>query len=253
MRSLLFFPACIVLCLVSASTVRAQTAASMTTPEKAAKARAEAIRVADAWLDSVQVYQHIPAISAGVVAGDDLVWSKGYGTLDADHKVPAAPDTIYSICSISKLFTSVSLMQQWEQGKVHLDEPITTYLPWAKLKTTDEDSVPITLRGLLSHSAGLPRESDFPYWSGPDFPFPTQRTDSRDDHEAVHHSSPPNATSSTAISVSRSSAKPLKPCLGSLMPNTPKPTSSIPSASTTPAPTCRWTSMASALPWAMEP
>ena len=41
-------------------------------------------------------------------------------------------------------------------------------------KATDEDSVPITLRGMLTHSAGLPRESDFPYWSGPDFPFPTR-------------------------------------------------------------------------------
>ncbi|MGA9587032.1 MAG: serine hydrolase domain-containing protein [Terracidiphilus sp.] len=159
--------------LVSGSAL-AQTAPSTPNPDKAAKARAEAIRVVDAWLDSVQAYHHIPAISAGVIVGDDLVWSKGYGTLDADHKVPAAPDTIYSICSISKLFTSVSLMQQWEQGKVRLDEPITTYLPWAKLKAADEDSVPITLRGLLSHSAGLPRESDFPYWSGPDFPFPTE-------------------------------------------------------------------------------
>ncbi len=90
----------------------------------------------------MQAYEHIPAISAGVVVGDNLVWSKGYGTLDADHKIPTAPDTIYSICSISKLFTSISLMQQYEQGKVRLDEPITTYLPWAKLKATDEDSVP---------------------------------------------------------------------------------------------------------------
>ncbi|MGA8743760.1 MAG: serine hydrolase domain-containing protein [Terracidiphilus sp.] len=152
---------------------RAQSPAS-NMPDKAAIGRAEALRVVDVWLDGVRVYQHVPAISAGVVVGDDLVWSKGYGTLDADHKIPAAPDTIYSICSISKLFTSVSLMQQWEQGKVRLDEPIATYLPWAKLKATDEDSVPITLRGMLSHSAGLPRESDFPYWSGPDFPFPTR-------------------------------------------------------------------------------
>lgn len=142
--------------------------------DQAAAARAEALRLVDAWLDSVQVYGRIPSVSAGVVVGDNLVWSKGYGTLDADHKVPAQPDTIYSICSISKLFTSVSLMQQWEQGKVRLDEPITTYLPWAKLKTTDEESVPVTLRGMLSHSAGLPRESDYPYWSGPDFPFPTR-------------------------------------------------------------------------------
>ncbi|MGC2616826.1 MAG: serine hydrolase domain-containing protein [Terracidiphilus sp.] len=177
MRNLLSFRSCLAVCilsLVSTAAIPAQTAPSTPTPEKAAQARAEAIRVADAWLDSIQAYQHIPAISAGVVVGDDLAWSKGYGTLDADHKISAAPDTIYSICSISKLFTSVSLMQQWEQGKVRLDEPITTYLPWAKFKTTEEDSVPITLRGLLSHSAGLPRESDFPYWSGPDFPFPTQ-------------------------------------------------------------------------------
>jgi CubicO group peptidase (beta-lactamase class C family) len=175
-RSLLSFPAGIVLCLITLASVLAgaQTADSSAAPEKATKARAEALRVADAWLDSVQAYQHIPAVSAGVVVGDNLVWSKGYGTLDADHKIPAAPDTIYSICSISKLFTSISLMQQWEQGKVRLDEPITTYLPWAKFKPTDDDSVPITLRGMLSHSAGLPRESDFPYWSGPDYPFPTR-------------------------------------------------------------------------------
>jgi CubicO group peptidase (beta-lactamase class C family) len=132
-RSLLYLGRSIWLFLLFVGLLNAQSPES----EKQATARAEAIRVADAWLDSIQVYQHIPAISAGVVAGDKLVWSKGYGTLDAEHKIPAAPDTIYSICSISKLFTSVSLMQQWEQGKVRLDEPITTYLPWAKLKPTD--------------------------------------------------------------------------------------------------------------------
>jgi CubicO group peptidase (beta-lactamase class C family) len=149
------------------------TAAPAQAPKEAAE-RAEALRVADAWLSSVQAYQHIPAISAGVVAGDNLIWAKGYGTIDAGHTVPATPQTIYSICSISKLFTSVSLMQLYESGHVRLDEPITTYLPWATFKPVAEESGPVTLRGLLSHSAGLPRESDFPYWSGPDFPFPTQ-------------------------------------------------------------------------------
>jgi len=140
---------------------------------KDAVERAEAIRVADAWLDSVQAYQHIPAISAGVVVGDDLIWAKGFGTIDAGHTVAATPRTIYSICSISKLFTSVSLMQLDEAGKVRLDEPITTYLPWATIQPAP-DSGPITLRGLLSHSSGIPREAEFPYWSGPDFAFPTR-------------------------------------------------------------------------------
>lgn len=151
-----------------------KTAAEKAAAEKTAKERAEALRLVDAWLDGVQAYRHIPAISAGVVAGDDLVWSKGYGTIDEQHSVAATPKTIYSICSISKLFTSVSLMQQYEAGKVRLDEPVSTYLPWARLKDTGEDSVPITVRGILTHSAGLPRESAFAYWTGPDFPFPTR-------------------------------------------------------------------------------
>jgi len=135
--------------------------------------RPEALRVVDVWLDSVQAYRHIPAISAGVVVGDDMVWSKGFGTIDASHNVAATPQTIYSICSISKLFTSISLMQLNEAGKVRLDDPITTYLPWATIQPA-ADSGPVTLRGLLTHSSGIPRESDFPYWSGPDFSFPTR-------------------------------------------------------------------------------
>ena len=140
---------------------------------KDAKARAEALRVVDVWLDSVHAYHHIPAISAGVVVGDELVWAQGFGTIDASHTVAATPQTIYSICSISKLFTSISLMQLDEAGKVRLDDPITNYLPWATIQPAP-DSGPITLRGLLTHSAGIPREADFPYWSGPDFPFPTR-------------------------------------------------------------------------------
>lgn len=142
-------------------------------PQNEELARAQVLRLIDLWLDSAQAYNHVPALSAAIVQGDKTVWSKGYGTLDAAHKIPATAQTIYSICSISKLFTSVALMQLWEAGHVRLDEPITTYLPWAALKPSDQDGVPITLRGMLTHSAGLPRESEFPYWSGPDYPFPT--------------------------------------------------------------------------------
>jgi len=168
---------CVVAFAANAATAQAPTeqpTKEQAAKQKAAKERAEALRLIDAWLDSVQAYQHIPAVSAGVVVGDDLVWAKGYGTIDEQHTVPASPQTIYSICSISKLFTSVALMQQYEAGRVRLDEPIATYLPWAKLKETGEDSVPVTLRGILTHSAGLPRESDSPYWSLPDFAFPTR-------------------------------------------------------------------------------
>lgn len=133
----------------------------------------EALRLIDLWLESQQVYQRIPALSAAVVQGSQVVWSKGYGVLDSERRTPATAQTLYSICSISKLFTSVALMQLWEAGRVRLDEPVTTYLPWARLKPLHQDGIPITLRAVLTHSAGLPRESDFPYWTGPDFSSPT--------------------------------------------------------------------------------
>jgi CubicO group peptidase (beta-lactamase class C family) len=133
----------------------------------------EAIRLADIWLGQIQQYERIPAISASIVV-EDSVWANGYGTIDRSGRIPADADTIYSICSISKLFTAVAFMQQWEKGTVRLDEPVTTYLPWAKLAEDERESVPITMRGLLTHSAGLPREAVNPYWTGPNFPFPSR-------------------------------------------------------------------------------
>lgn len=133
----------------------------------------EALRLIDVWLDAAQVYDRVPSLSVAIVQGEEMIWSNGYGTSDAAQTLKTSPRTLYSICSISKLFTAVALMQQWEQGRVSLDVPVTTYLPWAQLKRVDQDSVPITLRSILTHSAGLPRESDYPYWTAPDFEFPT--------------------------------------------------------------------------------
>ncbi|MBO6527650.1 serine hydrolase [Erythrobacter sp.] len=154
----------------------AEVADGTTASDEAAKAEAlaEAMRAAELWIEGQRQFRKIPAISAAVARGDETVWAQGFGTTDRAKTKPATPDTIYSICSISKLFTAIALMQQWEQGKVALDAPISEYLPWATLADDPRESVPVTLRGALTHSAGLPREADFPYWTGPDFPFPSQ-------------------------------------------------------------------------------
>ena len=109
-----------------------------------------------------------------IVHDQDLIWSRAWGSADLEANKPAEPDTIYSICSISKLFTSVAVMQLRDEGKLKLDDPVEKHLPWFDLKKTFPDSPPITIEGLLTHSSGLPRESDHPYWTGPDFPFPTR-------------------------------------------------------------------------------
>ncbi len=89
-----------------------------------------------------------------VVHGKDVIWSKGFGLANREAKLAAAPDTLYSICSISKLFTSLGVLQLRDEGKLALDEPIATYLPWFDLQQKYADSPPITLRGILTHSSG---------------------------------------------------------------------------------------------------
>ena len=134
----------------------------------------DALRLVEAWLDAQAAYDKLPALSAGVVVGQGMVWRKAWGSLDHKRQMPARTDTVYGICSISKLFTAVAAMQLWEEGKLGLDEDIGKYLPAFAIQRSDPDSGPITVRGLLTHSSGLPREAIGAYWTPPDFRFPTR-------------------------------------------------------------------------------
>jgi len=129
----------------------------------------------ESWLDAQRAYDRVPGLSASVVHDQELLWSGASGFADLEGSEQAMPNTIYGICSISKLFTGIAVMQLRDQGKLALDDPIAKLLPWFNLKQSYEDSPEITLRATLTHSAGLPRESDFPYWVEPDFIFPTQQ------------------------------------------------------------------------------
>jgi len=129
----------------------------------------------ESWLEAQRAYDRVPGLSAAIVHDQKLVWTGASGFASLESAREARPDTIYGICSISKLFTGIAVMQLRDQGKVTLDDPVAELLPWFNLGQSYADSPEITLRALLTHSAGLPRESDFPYWVGPDFIFPTRQ------------------------------------------------------------------------------
>lgn len=126
------------------------------------------------WLEAQRAYDRVPALSAAIVHDQELLWSGSSGYADLESQRPASDDTIYGICSISKLFTGIAAMQLRDQGKIRLDDPVDKLLPWFNLAQSHEGSPEITVESILTHSAGLPRESDSPYWMGPDFPFPTR-------------------------------------------------------------------------------
>ena len=135
---------------------------------------ANELALLESWLAAQRAYDRLPAVSAAIVHDQELLWRGAFGYADTERKQPAAADTIYGICSISKLFTGIAVMQLRDRGKVRLDAPVAELLPWFDIEQAHADSPAITLEGMLTHSAGLPRESDSPYWMGPDFPFPTR-------------------------------------------------------------------------------
>lgn len=98
----------------------------------------------------------LPAFSIALVDDQQVVWAQGFGYADPDKKIPATPETVYRIGSVSKLFTDIGVMQLVERGELDLDAPIQTYLP--DFHPHNPFHKDITLRQLMSHRAGLLRE-----------------------------------------------------------------------------------------------
>lgn len=148
----------------------------------------QALDLFEVWLDARMDYEKIPAVSVGLVHDQDLVWAKGYGYAHPEAGVEATPSTMYSICSISKLFTSIGVMQQRDAGKLRLDDAVSDVLPWYDLEQAYPGGPPVRVEGILTHSSGLPRESAQPYWTGPEFPFPTREEiiDGLSDQETLY-------------------------------------------------------------------
>ena len=180
----------------------------------------QAIRLLEIWLDAQRDYEQIPGLSVAVVHDQDVVWKGAYGFADLAKKTPASPDTIYSICSISKLFTSIAVMQQRDAGKLRLDDPVAKHLPWFTIKRTDPDGPEITIEGLLTHSSGLPREAAPPVLDRPGVHVPRTRADHREGEGAVDLLHRVRPTSSIPTSVSRLPAKSRRPRQGSHTPIT---------------------------------
>ncbi len=98
--------------------------------------------------------QNIPGLALGIVYKGELRYAKGYGKTDIENDVPVTPDTVFAIASVSKPFLALGIARLVEQGKLRFDDPIAKHLPG-----TPESWKDVRLAHLLSHTAGILRES----------------------------------------------------------------------------------------------
>ncbi|MBZ5719684.1 MAG: beta-lactamase family protein [Acidobacteriia bacterium] len=101
--------------------------------------------------------QGIPGMSLALTDRNGLLYAKTYGYADTKLQKPVTPETEFEIGSISKSFTSISLLQLVEAGKFDPQQPITKYLPWFSIHS---NYTPITAHDVMTHTAGLARDRD---------------------------------------------------------------------------------------------
>lgn len=134
---------------------------------------AESLRLLDEWFRAEQAYERIPGFSVAIATDQGVLWANGYGHSDVERAIPAERSTLYSGCSIAKLFTAMAVLQLRDEGRLELHDPVETHLPWFRLDSPPDDA-PITIEHLLTHSSGIVRDLPASYWTGPDYPFPTR-------------------------------------------------------------------------------
>jgi CubicO group peptidase (beta-lactamase class C family) len=100
--------------------------------------------------------KRMPGAAAGVVVGDELAWSTGYGYADVETKRAHDAQTLFRITSITKTFTATAIMQLRDEGRLHLDDPAVAFLPELREASSPFGAIEtVTLRRMLSHESGL--------------------------------------------------------------------------------------------------
>ncbi|MCH2180431.1 MAG: beta-lactamase family protein [Mariniblastus sp.] len=116
----------------------------------------------------------IPGLAAAIVKEGRPVWSGSYGWANIEQQQPVTDQTYFQVASISKTITASVVMQLVEQGKLSLDVDVDTILPYSVRNPRHPES-PITLRQLLTHTAGIKDNWDVleGFWvKNGDFPEP---------------------------------------------------------------------------------
>ena len=99
-----------------------------------------------------------------VALGDEIVYERYYGVQQQTTKVPVTEKSYFRCASVTKLVTGIGIMKMMDEGLIDVDEDISTYLGYT-VRNKRYMKQPITLRHLMSHTAGMVENSSFSYKS----------------------------------------------------------------------------------------
>lgn len=110
-------------------------------------------------LEGIEAKSIIPGFAVAIVDSNAVIYKKGFGFSNLNNHTPLTPQTVNFIASISKTFIGLSVMKLVELGKLDLDEKVNDILPF-KVVNPHFPEIPITVRQLVTHTAGLMDDFD---------------------------------------------------------------------------------------------
>src|ERR1700744_4923484 len=120
----------------------------------------DAYPVIDRLFKTYAAKNNFPGLVYGIVSGGRLMFAGASGYGDLAKKTPATAGSDFRIASMTKSFVTVAILQLRDAGKLRLDDPAYLYIPELKGQKGDAGDAPeITIRNLLTHSAGFPEDN----------------------------------------------------------------------------------------------
>jgi CubicO group peptidase (beta-lactamase class C family) len=114
-------------------------------------------------LDEQLARYHTPGISIAVIHDLEIDWAQGFGVCEARTTRGVTPDTLFQAGSISKPVFALAVMRLVQEGHLDLDEDVNTYLTSWRVPANGEWQPRVTLRHLLSHTAGMTGQGYYGY------------------------------------------------------------------------------------------
>ena len=111
-------------------------------------------------------FRNVRAVGGAFVVAKDgeIVYERYYGVQQQTTRVPVTERSYFRCASVTKLVTGIGIMKMMDEGLLDVDEDISTYLGY-KVRNPRYMETPITLRHLMSHTAGMEENASFSYKS----------------------------------------------------------------------------------------
>jgi CubicO group peptidase (beta-lactamase class C family) len=111
-----------------------------------------AVQRLERWIFDKMAESGLVGLSLALVKGDEVIYARGFGQREVARGLPATPDTLYGVGSVTKSLTALSILKLAEEGRLELGDPVSRYVPFPFRPKGGT----VTLDHLLSHTSGLP-------------------------------------------------------------------------------------------------